>query len=355
MRKHTKLILTGLIVPTYILVQLAKRFPEFVDRYYSDGLYPFLSKCFRYVLGWLPFSFGDFVYGVGLILILRWLILNRKRIYKDTVKWLLDVGAVIGVVYFAFHLLWGFNYYRNPLHKNLNLEDNYTTEQLLSVTKKLIEKSNSLQLQLAKNDTVKVVLPYTKTEILKQTPNGYKALEIEFPHLEYHPKSLKTSIFSLPLTYMGFSGYLNPLTNEAQVDYLIPEYKFPTTSAHEIAHQLGYALENEANFMGFLASVNNPDIYFKYCGYTFGLRHCLNEIYKRNPDTYYKLVETINLGILKNYQEVQDFWNGYKNPSEIFFKSTYTTYLKANNQAKGMESYSYVVALLVNYLDKKSF
>ena len=56
--------------------------------------------------------------------------------------------------------------------------------------------------------------------------------------------------------------------------------------------------------MGFLASVNNPDIYFKYCGYTFGLRHCLNEIYKRNPDTYYKLVETINLGILKNYQGI---------------------------------------------------
>ena len=93
MRKHTKLILTGLIVPTYILVQLAKRFPEFVDRYYSDGLYPFLSKCFRYVLGWLPFSLDDFVYGIGLILILRWLVLNRKRTYKDTVKWLLDVGA----------------------------------------------------------------------------------------------------------------------------------------------------------------------------------------------------------------------------------------------------------------------
>ena len=59
-------------------------------------------------------------------------------------------ALVLGVVYFAFHLLWGFNYYRNPLHKNLNLEDNYTTEQLLSVIKKLIEKSNSLQLQIAK-------------------------------------------------------------------------------------------------------------------------------------------------------------------------------------------------------------
>ena len=51
--------------------------------------------------------------------------------------------------------------------------------------------------------------------------------------------------------------------------------------------------------LGFLASVNNPDIYFKYCGYTFGLRHCLREVYKRNPDTYFELVETINPGIIK--------------------------------------------------------
>ena len=145
MRKHTKLILTGFIGPTYILVQLAKRFPEFVDRYYSDGLYPFLSKCFRYILGWLPFSFGDFVYGVGLILILRWLVLNRKRIYKDTVKWLLDVGAVIGVVYFAFHLLWGFSYYRNPLHKNLNLEDNSIRNSLNVCVDHILERDPSNQ------------------------------------------------------------------------------------------------------------------------------------------------------------------------------------------------------------------
>ncbi len=353
MLKNKKLWIALLIIPMYILVKLSAKFPDTVDTLYSNGLYPIISKLFRYTLGWLPFSFGDLVYGFSIIFIIRWLILNIKRIWKDTVNWLLDISATASVIYIAFHVFWGFNYYRNPLHKNLNLEDDYTTEQLITVTKKLIEKSNTIHLQIAKNDSLRIDIPFTKKEVLKLTPNSYLALSKTFPELEYHPKSLKKSLFSLPLTYMGFSGYLNPLTNEAQVDYMIPVYKFPTTAAHEVAHQLGYAKENEANFIGFLATISNENIYFKYSGYTFGLRHCLGEIFRRNPDLYYQLLPTINKGIIKNYQEVRDFWDAYKNPIEPFFISTYTTYLKANNQAKGMDSYSYVVALLVNYLEDK--
>ena len=354
MLKNKKLWIALLIVPMYILVKVSAKFPDTVEVVYSSGLYPVISKLFRYTLGWLPFSFGDLLYAFTIIFIIRWLILNVKRIWKDTVRWLIDVFAAVSVIFMAFHLFWGFNYYRNPLHKNLNLEDDYTTEQLITVTKNLIKKSNTIQLQITKNDSLKVDLPFTKTEILALTPKSYEALKTDFPHLEYHPKSLKKSIFSVPLTYMGFSGYLNPLTSEAQVDYMIPVYKFPTTAAHEVAHQLGYAKENEANFIGFLATISNTNIYFKYSGYTFGLRHCLGEVFRRDPDLYYQLLPTINTGILKNYQEVRDFWNDYQNPLEPIFRSTYTTYLKANNQAKGMDSYSYVVALLVNYLENKT-
>ena len=148
---------------------------------------------------------------------------------------------------------------------------------------------------------------------------------------------------------MGFSGYLNPFTNEAQVDGLIPVFKFPTTSCHEIAHQLGYAAENEANFIGMLATVNNDDLYFKYSGYTFALRYCLIEIYKLDPEKYNTILESINLGIRKNYQEIQDFWQSYQNAFEPVFEKTFDSFLKANNQSKGIKSYSYIVALLVNY------
>ncbi len=354
MLKNKKISIALLLIPQYIIVKWLAHYPEFIESYYSNGLYPYISKIFRYVLGWLPFSFGDLIYALVIIYAIRWLYKNRKRLRKDTKQWFIDVFAVVSIFYFAFHLFWGLNYYRLPLHKNLNLKHDYTTEQLVSVTKKLIEKSNDYHLKITNNDTVKVDIPYSKLEVFEITKKGYDNLKQVFPHLEYTPKSVKKSLFSYPLTYMGFSGYLNPLTNEAQVDAIIPIYKFPTTTAHEIAHQLGYAAENEANFIGTLATINNDDIYFKYTGYTFGLRFCLNEIYRRDEALYETIVKTVNKGILKNYKEVRDFWETHQNPTEPLFKLFYSNFLKANSQEKGMESYSYVVALLVNYFENKS-
>lgn len=351
MPKNKKTIIALLLIPQYILVKIASNYPDFIENYYSNGLYPILSKIFRYVLGWLPFSFGDLIYAFAIIYALRWLYKNKKNLLKNTKQWFIDVFAVISIFYFVFHLFWGLNYYRLPLYENLNLSHDYNTEQLVYVTKKLIENSNNYHLKITNNDTIKVDIPYSKSEIFKRVQNGYDNLKHISPNLHYHPKSIKKSLFSYPLTYMGFSGYLNPLTNEAQVDAIIPIYRFPTTTAHEIAHQLGYAAENEANFIGFLASINNDDVYFKYAGYTFGLRFCLNEIYNRDEELYEKLVANVNVGILKNYKEVRLFWEAHQNPAEPVFKLFYGNFLKANKQAKGMRSYSYVVALLVNYFE----
>ncbi|WP_194768084.1 DUF3810 domain-containing protein [Tamlana sp. I1] len=354
MLKNKKTLLALALIPQIICIRILSNFPEFVEQFYSNGVYPFISKLFRYVLGWMPFSFGDFIYALTIIYGLRWLYLNRKRLRLDTKNWLIDVLATLSIFYFVFHLFWGLNYYRLPLHKSLNLAHDYSTEQLITFTEKLIAKSNEIHSKVAKNDTLKVDLNYTKSEVFKMVPKGYDHLKTIFPHLEYHPKSIKKSLFSYPLTYMGFSGYLNPFTNEAQVDGLIPIYKFPTTSTHEIAHQLGYAAENEANFIGCMAAIKHDDIYIQYTGYTFGLRFCLNEIYRRDPDLYETMAETVNPGILKNYKEVRDFWELHQNPAEPLFKSFYNGFLKANKQSKGMQSYNYVVALLVNYFEKNS-
>ena len=349
MLKHKRLIIALSIIPQIILLKLLVNFPNLVESIYSQGIYIWISKAMRYAFGWLPFSVGDILYTLLGLYILRWLFINRKRIVKDTKLWFIDVLSAISVGYFAFHLLWAFNYYRLPLHKSLGINHDYTTEELVDLTKQLISKTNNLQLQLADHDSTKVVMPYSKTEILSMIPEGYQQLSREFPYLAYQPKSIKRSLYSTPLTYMGFSGYLNPFTNEAQVDGLIPSFKFPTTGSHEVAHQLGYAAENEANFIGSMAAMHHPDVYFNYSGFAFALRHCLHETFKRDKDLYEKLVSQVNKGIIYNYREVQDFWDRYQNPTEPLFKATYNNFLKSNNQAGGMESYSYVVALLVNY------
>ncbi len=354
MHNYKKVIIAFSIIPQILFIKILAHYPEFVESVYSHGLYIYISKLMRYAFGWIPFSAGDLLYTIAVIYILRWLIIHRKRIIKDTKNWTLDLLSAVSVAYFAFHILWAFNYYRLPLHQSLNINHDYTTVQLIDFINILTEKTNALHLKITKDDSVKVTMPYSKTELLEMVPAGYDNLSKEFSYLAYSPRSLKRSLFSIPLTYMGFSGYLNPFTNEAQIDGLIPTYKYPTTGSHEVAHQLGYAAENEANFIGSMAAMKHPDVYFQYSGHAFALRHCLGELYRRNPETYSLMVENLNIGVLKNYKEVRDFWDNYKNPTEPIFKSTYNNFLKANNQAGGMESYSYIVALLVNYYEKNT-
>jgi len=305
----------------------------------------------RYTLGFIPFSLGDFLYAALVILLILWIIRRLRQKFKNPKIWIPDALASLSVLYFCFHLFWGFNYYRLPLHESLEIENEYTTENLVKLTETLIEKSNQLHSELAKNDSTKVVYTYSKNELFEITLDGYDHIEKQFPELTYNGAALKRSLYSLPLTYMGFNGYLNPLTNEAQVNTLIVPYKIPTTASHEIGHQLGFAKENEANFIACLVTMNHPNKKFRYSGYTFALSYCLSELYRRDQVKAEELIATMNEGILENYREVDAFWQQHTNPLEPVFKATYNRYLIANNQADGMKSYSYVVALLVNYFD----
>jgi len=351
MQSRTKAILTILLPVQIILVKIISFFPKVVELVYSNGIFKYTSKMLRYVFGWIPFSFGDLLYFFLIIAFFRFL---YKKVFKKRIFWkevLLDIGASLSIVYACFHLLWGMNYYRLPLHEILKIDDKYTQEELISVTKLLITKANMLHQKLEPNDSLAIKIPYSKKEIFQKTVPAYRQLQNLFPELNYQPRSIKTSLLSTPLTYMGFSGYLNPITNEAQVNGLILDYKAPTTSCHEEAHQLGFAKENEANFIGALATINYDDIYFKYSGTTFALKFCLNDLYRRDEQKAICLIEEeLRHGILENYREVNEFWESYQNPLEPLFKSTYDSYLKANNQPDGLDTYSYVVALLVNYL-----
>jgi hypothetical protein len=154
---------------------------------------------------------------------------------------------------------------------------------------------------------------------------------------------------------MGFGGYLNPFTNEAQVNDKMPMYNFPTTVCHEMAHQLGYASESEANFIGFLASIKNENLYFQYSGYSYALRYCLGNWRIRDEKVFEDLLKTIHPGILKNYQESEDFWKQYETFIEKGFQDFYDNFLKFNQQKDGLGGYSKFVDLMVNYYKDKSF
>lgn len=366
MKKWWPLLLSiSLLLFQLFIYWILPHFPAFVEKWYSMGIYPYISRALRIGIGWLPFSFGDIIYVLIIILTVRWMIVYfRKmiRLWRSSAKNKLSLSTSIirkritkifiamNILLAFFHFSWGFNYYREPLNEVLNLNASYTEAELIQVTQRLILVANELHAQLEKDANLKVDFTRPQAELFELAPSGFSNLGEVYPSLDYGPVSVKKSLLTLPLTYMGYSGYLNPITGEAQINSYINNYKTPVLILHEMSHQLGFAKENEANFIAVLAGMNHQDIYFQYSATIFALGYCLNDLAITNPDQRKLAQASLRPGIIKNYLELREFWAPYKdNIVEQISTKTYESYLKANNQPDGMLTYSYVVALLVNH------
>ena len=349
-----KYILPILLPVQFILVQILSLFPAVIEQYYSKALYIYISNICRTITGKVSFSIGDVIYFILIALLLRWLWIKRKSWRKLWKENLLQILSWFSIFYFLFNFLWAINYHRVPLHEKMGFETEYSDTDLLVFTQKLIVKTNSLHLQITKDSTMKVVVPFDRDAVYDKNVSGYQNLEKRYSAFRYDKPSVKNSLLSLPLTYMGFSGYMNPFTGEAQVNNLVPMYSFPATASHEMAHQLGYASESEANFVGFLAAVSNDDLYMQYSGYTLALRYCLRNWQIRDEKKAAALLKTLNPGIRKNFDESKAFWEQHETFIESGFKLFYDNFLKFNQQEEGLESYSRFVDMIVNYYKTRS-
>lgn len=347
MPSKRKLLIGLFLIPQIFFIQWIKKNPDFVENYYSKGIYPYISKTLRWLFGAIPISIGDIFYTVVLFFTIWYFI---KWIKKRNIRFIFwNVLATLSLGYAVFHLFWGLNYYRIPLHQSLALETTYSKEELFTFSKHLVLQTNKLHLSLTHDKSKKIVVNLSKNEIQDIASVGFSSIKNLPMKLKLYFSSNKYSWYSLPLSYMGYSGYFNPFTNESQVNKIMPTYKIPFVSCHEQAHQLGFSAENEANFIGFLAAIHHNNPYFKYSALTFALSYCLRELKTYAPKEWKLLYNQLHLGIQENFKELYLFWQQYQNPLEPLFKASYDTFLKANNQQEGIKSYNLVVGLLINY------
>ncbi|HEA22536.1 hypothetical protein LCGC14_0972700 [marine sediment metagenome] len=340
------------LIPQLVLVGWLGTSPDIVEKYYSNGIYPFISQFFRILFGWIPFSLGELIYTVLVVVGLRYLFKNWRTIKKHPWIFLRDVVLVLSVFYFTFNLVWALNYYRKPISEQFAIRDSVTTTEVLALTERLILKTNRLQFAITGDSTQMVKVPYDGNTIFEKTIAAYGRLEAQLPFLAYRHPSLKKASIGAFASYMGIGGYLNPFTNEAQVNAITPVFRLPVVTAHEIGHQVGYAKENETNFIGYLVTLKNEDIYFQYSASAYALSHCLSAVRRFDEKKFETLFSNINGGVQENYRELYKFNLKYANPIEPVFKSIFSTFLKANQQKDGIESYSKIVELMVGYHEK---
>lgn len=345
-----------LLILLTILIKWASWYPEWVEINYTYGLYPMISKTQRLLLGWIPFSAGDLFYGfLVLVLLFRAVQLVRVLLRRQFNRKYLQNGLqqlifLFLFVYVFFNLLWGLNYNRTGISAQLQLKVGaYTSQDVDTLTSLLHQRLNSFAATVtpAQRDSFR-----RKRDLFHETTEAYTRVASHYPFLAYKFRAVKPSLFSYAGNYLGFQGYYNPFSGEAQVNTTIPQFLQPFVTSHEMAHQLGYARENEANFVGFLACRYSESPVLLYSMYYDMFNYAIRELYQSDTSRAGTLLRDLHPQVKKDRDEYRRFYQRHRNPVESVVMWGYGHYLKANNQPAGKETYDEVVAWLIAYYKK---
>ena len=126
----------------------------------------------------------------------------------------------------------------------------------------------------------------------------------------------------------------------------------PFVLCHEIGHQLGYAKENEANFVGFLASHQSQNIEFRYSAYFEMYLYASRELMYYDASNALLLRMVVHEQFVKDYKAFLEYLFKSRNVVEPLMTRFYDNYLKLNNQPKGKATYNEVIAWLIAYMKK---
>jgi hypothetical protein len=345
-----------LLVLLVLLIKFSSTYSGFIEHYYSNGIYPVISKILRFLFGWIPFSIGDLVYGffILVILIKTWQLLkvlfkrkfNRYYLFSG----LRQIVFFILLVYVLFYLLWGLNYSRKGIARQLDLKmTTYTLGELDTLINVLEQRLNyyASQLKPEQRDSF-----YKKRNLFHESYEAYKIANQQYSFLNYQPKSIKPSLYSYLGNIFGFEGYYNPFSGEGQVNTTVPVFEQPFVACHEIGHQVGYAKENEANFAGFLACRLHPSSVFRYSVYFDMYNYSIHELFRNDSLKARKYIDSLHPQVKKDYEELRRFFKKYQNSVEPVITWIYGKYLQANNQPGGKKTYSEVIAFLIAYQRK---
>lgn len=338
-----------------IAIRIFSLYPAAVEKYYAQGIYPAITAVLRFLLGWIPFSIGDILYGLAVLYLIRGLVRLISRIFqKNTnrqywLRLLKQTAAIVLWVYVIFNGFWGLNYNRIGIAQQLDLKvTSYTAEELAQVITLTIDKLHLLDTPaLARRDSF-----YKKRFLFRQAITSYNEVEKQLPFLEYSVPSVKPSLYSYLGNYLGYSGYYNPFSGEAQVNTTVPVTLQPFTTSHEIGHQLGFAKENEANFAGYLAARVSPDAAVQYSVYFDLYIYASKNLAQRDTALARVLHEQLPPLVRKDLRELRAFYSKYENPIEPIIHLLYGKYLKANEQPQGILSYDEVIAWVIAYYRK---
>jgi len=340
-------------------------FPQAVAFYFSFGLFQYMGLGLRSISGAFKRPIGEYVYLILIIILIINVILSiyklKNKINAENFKiyLLLFVKHIIlklVQLYVVFMLLWGLNYQKSSPAQSfdLHLNTSYTEVQLDSLSLDLMKELNKTRQILSDSD----IQNREVGQVFSRSILDYEQLKSKFPQFHLDKPVLKAAAFPRWGDYVGYLAFYQPITGEAIVRTDVPRLTLPYTSCHELAHQIGYASEAEANFIAFVVANESSDALLRYSMLLQIFTYCQSEhlglIAKTgNFEKWKKIVnrnkDMLDPKVIADRKKIKDFFIQRQHLLLPASTSLYDQFLQWNKQSKGIKSYDEVLLWVLAY------
>lgn len=368
--------------------QLAVRSSAFADAY-SHYVYRVLSLGIGSVMGLLPFSVVELLLYATILFVLFDFVkqlrravrvgaacVHSARVSQDAQTHLLAAVArplrrflghlflILSTLLVLYVFLCGINYHRTSFSEEAGLSVTidahgtvYDEADLIALCDYLVTEINDTEAQLdvsfigQTSETPKPSAAWlwhagrTGQRAMEKLGQRYRRLSGHYP---YPKPILNTWILSIQQT----TGVYSPFTVEANYNRDIAYYDIPFTICHELSHLRGYMQEEEANFIGVLATIGADDLYFNYSGYVSAWVYAGNALARIDSTAFATLYGRINARTRQDMLYNNAYWQQFEGKPAEAHEQLNDAYLKMQGQTSGVRSYGHVTDLMLEYFAK---
>ena len=386
-----KIIYTGIAILT-VALNIAAIFVNGFSDFYTENVFPIWVNSLGRLTSLFPFSIGEIMIVAGvmwLVVLAIFTVISAAEVvfyvcknnsirgffksgigkgYSGYLIWTSKLLVIIGII---MTLNCFINYRTTPLGETKDKRE-YTISELSEFRDFVVTKCNELSLEVERDENGQIIYPYVdyspepnsddttyKTQINEamaaEAKKSMNNIGDSYSRLSGFYVTPKPLFFSGFVSQQHMQGYYFPFSMEANYNNEMHMMNKPFTMCHELAHTRSFILEDEANFLAYIACRESNDLIFRYSGYLGILNYVNNTFYKNvSEDEYLAHVAISDQVKADNVFLTEESWekvekNAYL-PTETVKQAANTfvdTTLKANGVGDGIASYSRVVELLL--------
>jgi Protein of unknown function (DUF3810) len=310
--------------------------PTVIEARYSRGIFPAMQAAITPIANIVPLALLDVAALAVLIVIATWLYRSSRRsgVLRALLFGIAPLATCAAVVYLIFLVMWGFNYRRVPLEQKLEFDRGRVTHDAVR--------------KLGENAARMLNTTYDLAHASRQEGPTLDAAFASAQRLLGAPRLAalgvpKVSMLQWYFRMAAIDGMTDPFFLEVIVNPDVLAFERPFVLAHEWGHLAGYASEDEANLIAWLACLQG-DALARYSGWLAVYEHASGSLSRADRVA---LAKQLAPGPRADLEASAARFARSSPVVRTAARDVYDSYLRANRVEEGIESYTAVVRLIV--------